>query len=377
MWETRKRWLPLVVGLMLFAFALYRFDSILALVGSFFTIISPFIIGSMLALMINIPMKALDRALSFMDRMPALIKARRALSLTLSVLIVLAITTLLLVVIIPQIITAIDQLIRLIPGLLRDLESWLSQQNENIRDALGVVRTDEGEVRDLFQGAYNILLGGLSHSSGVVISAAGYLVNLVISLVFAIYLLFSKERIKEHLHRFLRALLPQKAEGWVSRVISILVRNYSNFISGQVLIALISSGLSVLVLLVFGFPYAVLIGLITFVAAFIPLFGPFISGLLGVLLVLTVNPAQAPWFLLVYFVVQQLSGSVIYPRIMANAIDLPSIWVLVGVTVGGGIMGITGMFFFIPLVAAAYQLLKEQIKAREAQALAQEGSGFD
>ncbi|HPY95502.1 MAG TPA: AI-2E family transporter, partial [Clostridia bacterium] len=120
-------------------------------------------------------------------------------------------------------------------------------------------------------------------------------------------------------------------------------------------------------LMVFGFPYAVLIGLITFVAAFVPVFGPFISGLLGVLLVLTVAPGQAMWFLLAFFVVQQLAGSVIYPRIMSSAIDIPSIWVLVAVTLGGGIMGIPGMLLFIPLMAVLYRLTAEFVQRRERQ----------
>src|SRR5690606_18059332 len=133
----------------------------------------------------------------------------------------------------------------------------------------------------------------------------------------------------------------------------------SNFLSGQLLQAFISSLMTVAVLMIFGFPYAVLIGLITFVAAFIPVFGPFISGLLGMLLILTVDPGRTLWFLLAFFTVQQVAGSVIYPRIMSNAIDMPSIWVLVAVTLGGGIMGIPGMLLFIPLTAVTYHLIAE------------------
>ncbi len=362
-----KRWLPPAAGLMLFAFFLYRFDALLALLLTFLSIISPFIIGLFLALLINLPLKQLDCLLSFTDSNPRLKKMKRAITLTLSVLIVSAVIAVLLVVIIPEVIAAVERLIRVIPGLLKDLETWLVERNASLRQTLGLVDTEERDVRSLFQQAYQFLVGGLSYSSGVVLSAAQYLVNLIVDLVFAIYLLFSKERIRDQFTRLLKAALPEKAGNFAIRLVHMLQVAYSNFLAGQLLQALVSSVLTVITLMVFGFPYAVLIGLITFVAAFVPVFGPFISGLLGVLLVLTVAPGQAMWFLLAFFVVQQLAGSVIYPRIMSSAIDIPSIWVLVAVTLGGGIMGIPGMLLFIPLMAVLYRLTAEFVQRRERQ----------
>lgn len=365
MWQEKKRWLPLVISLMLFAFALYRFDAIIALIRTFLAILSPFIIGLFMALLINLPMRQLDKITVFVNKNPALRQARRAVNLTFSLLIVLVVIALLLIVIIPEIIAAVERLIRVIPGLLKNLEIWLIERNANIRSTLGLVETNEGDVRDLFQQAYQFMIGGLSYSSGVVLSAAQYLVNLVVSLVFAIYLLFSKERIRGQLNRLLGAVLPQKAGIQTQRLVRMLTQAYSNFLSGQLLQAFISSLMTVAVLMIFGFPYAVLIGLITFVAAFIPVFGPFISGLLGMLLILTVDPGRTLWFLLAFFTVQQVAGSVIYPRIMSNAIDMPSIWVLVAVTLGGGIMGIPGMLLFIPLTAVTYHLTAEYVQKKE------------
>lgn len=267
--------------------------------------------------------------------------------------------------IIPEVSGAVERLIRVIPGLLKDLELWLTERNANVRQTLGLAETNEGEVRDIFQRAYQFLVGGLSYSSGVVISAAGFLVNLVVGLVFAIYLLFSKEVIQNQFSRLLRSLLPPRVSRRALEISRMLIRAYTNFLGGQLLQAFISSVLTTLVLIIFGFPYAVLIGLITFVSALIPVFGPFISGVLGMLLVLTVSPSQTLWFLLAFFIVQQLSGSVIYPRIMSNAIDIPSIWVLVAVTLGGGIMGIPGMLLFIPLTAVAFHLVSEYVSKKE------------
>ncbi len=375
--QQMKRRLPVIIGLMLFAFALYRFDKILELAKAFLAILSPFIIGTFMALLINLPMRFFDRVLVFKNRSPALLRVKRAFTLTLSLIIVLAIITLLMVVIIPDIAAAVERLIQVIPDLVKNAGTWLSERNENIRSALGLVQTNEDDVRDLFQRAYGFLIGGLSASSGIVYSAAQALLSLVVSLVFAIYLLSSKERIKGQLSRLLHAVLPKKTDAFVQRVIQLLLTAYSNFLAGQCLQAFISSVLTVLVLLIIGVPYAVLIGLITFVAAFIPVFGPYISGLLGMLLILTADPGQTLIFLLVFFIVQQLAGSVIYPRIMSGAIDIPSIWVLVAVALGGGVMGIAGMILFIPLVSVAYRLTAEHVRSREKQTAPDEEKPLD
>ena len=360
-----KRRLWVIISLILFVFFLYRFDSLLQLFQTLLSIISPFIIGFFMALLINLPMKFFEKRWAFMDRTRFLSKARRPLSLTISVLMVTTVITLLLIVIIPEVIAAVERLILRIPDLLKQLEVWLSERNANIRTALGLAEANETDVRGLFQQAYQFLIGGLSYSSGVVVSAAQSIFSLVISLVFAIYLLFSKERLQRQLSRLVRAVLPKKASAFVLRVIRMLVDDYSSFLGGQILQAFITSILTILVLMIFSFPYAVLIGLITFVAALIPVFGPYIAGFLGMLLVLTAAPSQTLWFVLAFFIVQQLVGSVIYPRIMSNAIDIPTLWVLVAVTVGGGIMGIAGMFLFIPIVSVLFHLMEEFVSRRE------------
>ncbi len=363
---SRKN-LGYVIGLMLFAFVLYRFDAVIGLIKSLITIITPFIIGGVLALIINLPMGFIERWLITFRKTAVLQKLRRGISLTLSVLLVAAVVAMLLVFIIPEVVVAVERLIQAVPGILRDLEDWLSRSNVQIRNSLGLAEADESGVRDLFQRAYQFLIGGLSSSSGMVISAAQFVLNVVIGLVFAIYLLFSKERIKAQLSRFLTATLPPRADAFIQRFVHLLVRAYSNFIAGQMLQSLLSSALTAAVLAVFGFPYAILIGLITFVASFIPVFGPYVSGLLGLLLVFTASPAQAGWFVMAFFIVQQLVGSIIYPRIMSGAIAIPSIWVLVAVTLGGGMLGIAGMLLFIPLVAVIYRLTAEFVRGRERQ----------
>lgn len=361
----RDKRIRTIVLLMLFGFFLYRIDLFWGLMSRFLSIVTAFIVGGLTALVINLPMRFLERRLRFVSSGPAR-HIRRAVCLSIATLFVLAVITLLLVVIIPEVLIAVESLINRIPGLLQQLEDWLATYNTNIRALLGVSEANEASVRDLFQRASNFLLGGINYSSTVFISAAQMIVNLVVGLVFAVYLLYSKERIKNQVRSLITAYLPERFVPGTLRFLHMMIATYSGFIGGQCVQSLISGLLIWLFMLIFGFPYPVLIALITFVCAFIPVFGPYIAGAFGALLILTVAPQQALWFLLMYFIIQQLEASLVYPRILSSAIDIPSIWVLVAVTLGGGIMGIAGMLLFIPFAAVLYQLLVADTERRNA-----------
>ncbi len=363
-WQGPDKRYKRIALLMLFGFFLYRIDLLFGLLTQFVGIIAAFIIGLAMALLINIPMEAMEKHLGFLDKRPAGFNIKRTVSLTLSVVIVLTVLTVLMVVIIPEVILTIERLANLVPGLIRDLQTWLSQWDIDLGQVLGMPEMDSASVRDAMGRAYGFLLGGITYSSTVVFSAAQYVINIFIGLVFAIYLLYSKERIKGQIRRVLDAYLPDRHSNRIQYVMSVTIDSYSKFIGGQVIQAFVSAAAVWVFMLIFGFPYALLISLTTFVCAFIPIFGPYIAGLVGLLLVLTIAPHQALWFLLVYFIVQQLESSLVYPRILSNAIDIPSIWVLVAVTVGGGIMGIAGMLLFVPLAAVVYRLLREGTERR-------------
>ncbi len=356
------------LGFLLLAFLLYRIDSVLMLLDRLLAILSPFFLGSLIALIINLPMRSLERKLSFLNRSAALRRLKRPICLTVSVILLFAAVGVMLVVIIPQIAAAVENLIAAVPELLRQLEQWLLERNAGLRSVLGLAETDETAVREQFVKAYNFLLGGLNYSPTLVLSAAQVMVNAAVGLVFATYLLYSKERIRGQLHLAADAWLGRKQGARLKRVAGLLVSAYSSFIGGQCLQALISAFLTWLALLVFGVPYAMLVGLIVFVTAFIPIFGPYISGFIGLLLVFTADASKTLWFIVIFMTVQQAIGSLVYPRIMSSAVDMPSIWVLVAVTAGGGVMGVTGMLLAIPLAAVAYRLLAEKTHSRSASA---------
>lgn len=112
------------------------------------------------------------------------------------------------------------------------------------------------------------------------------------------------------------------------------------------------------------FPYAMMISVVIAVMALIPIVGAFIGCAVGVVVILMSNPLQALWFIVLFLVLQQVEGNLIYPKVVGNSVGLPSIWVLVAVTLGGNMMGITGILLFIPLCSVLYALLRKQVYRR-------------
>lgn len=347
------------VGFLLLVFLLYRIDSVLLVLERLLSILAPFFLGALIALLINLPMRLLEKKLAFLGRASVLGRLRRPVCLAVSVLFLLAAVSVMLLVIIPQTAAAVEDLIEAIPGLLKQLEQWLVQRNAGLRTILGLADTDETAVREQFEKAYSFLLVGLNYSPTVVRSAAQLFVSASVGLVFAIYLLSAKERIRRQFEEAANAWLGKLLGERVRKVVDLLVKGYSAFLGGQCLQALISGVVTWLALLAVGMPYAPLIGLIAFLMAFIPIFGPFISGLAGLLLVFSADTTKSLWFLVIFFTVQQTMGSLVYPRIMSSAVNMPSIWVLVAVTVGGGILGVLGMLLSIPLAGVGYRLFAE------------------
>lgn len=354
--------------LMLFAFFLYRIDLFYHLLLSLIGIMMTFIVGLLMALFINLPMRFMEKRFTWLWQLPLLSKYRRGICLGVSVVLMVSVLSLFLVVIVPEAIEVAETLIRRVPEAIDRLDQLLEKYGISLRQLVGITQTSESTIRDFSQRAGSFLLAGLSQSSTVVFSAAQIVVNLLVGLVFAIYLLYSKERIRGQGAALISAYLPPRHGLAVGRVLDMLVSTYSRFLGGQVIQALVSSGLVWAFMEIFRFPYGVFIALLTFLCAFIPIFGPYIAGSLSALMILTAAPEKTLSFLLVYLVIQQLEASLIYTRILSNAIDMPSIWVLVAVTLGGGIMGVAGMLFLIPLFAVIYRLLAEDTRRRNSKA---------
>lgn len=355
----------------MFYLALNNLDRLGGIVSSFLGLITPFIIGLVIAFILNSPLTFFEkRVFSGLaaHKDPRMHRLVRPLALLCTYAAVLAGVTLLLWFVVPQLVESISKLSNSIPGFLYSLQNWLTETADKFQftDAMWMefLTWFEGMMRSLM-GMLPKILGMLPQVYNVVVSVGGGMFNVLVGLVVSIYLLISKETLLGQLSRLNRAFLPARMAGMLAHAGHITVRTFRNYISGQMTDAVIVGILCVAILSIGGFPYAMLIGVVMGCTNIIPFFGPFIGFVPGFLILLMTSPVRVLVYTIIVVIVQQIDGNFIVPKVVGNSVGLPPLWVLFSVTVGGGLFGIGGMVVGMPAFAVIYQLLGEATRKRE------------
>ncbi len=345
----------------------------IAAVQLIYSVLSPFIAGAIVAFILNLPMRAYERWFFGKAKGKVAKTVKRPVCFVLSFITVALIITVVALAVVPQLTATITMLGRQIPKFVEDTIEYLDKLAKDYPQlAMWVTDLESAEINwdamldkvvaFLRDGVGNVLNSTVSVASGVISG----IWNGVIAVIFAIYILFQKEKLANQGTRIITAFLPEKAAKNVLRVLSLLQKNFSSFITGQCTEALIIGALFIIFMSIFRMPYAVMIGVLIAFTALIPVVGAFIGCGVGAFLILIESPMTALWFVVMFLIIQQIEGNVIYPKVVGNSVGLPSIWVLFAVTVGGSLFGILGMLFFIPVVSTVYLLLRESVDARNA-----------
>jgi len=343
---------------------------------------APFIIGAALAFAINIMMSFLERHIflnQYTKNNTHLQRIRRPVSMILAILIWIAIIVLIFSYGIPQLAQASGRLVSNIQMGMPILADWLehtvlknSPETWKQIEPFFESSLDQIDWNSLLNTVTTFLRSGassvMSDTVNTVWSIAGTLftsvAEAIIALVFACYLLAKKEKYGRQLKKLLYAFLPEKLVAEVLEVSHLCYTTFSRFLTGQCLEACILGTIFFVILSIGRFPYAPLIAVFIGFTALIPIFGAFIGCIVGAFLILTENPLRALIFIIIFLVVQQIEGNLIYPRVVGGSIGLPGIWTLVAVTVGGSLFGIIGMLVFIPLSSVFYKLLRREVNRR-------------
>lgn len=339
--------------------------------GKIWSLIAPFVIGAAIAFVFNVPMRAIEKQLEDIRKEGI----RRGLSIILTIAALLLLVTFVVELLIPQINLTIDSLRQTIPAFVeRTAVKMKIFMDENPELRAWVQEAFNLESIDWSQMLKNTLsLVGDSVSSvmgsavSVIGNLTGALVNLVISIAFAIYCLARKDILARQGRRILYSILPEHTTDEIIRVLRLTNVTFSNFISGQCLEACILGGLFAVAMLIFKMPYIPLVSVIIAVTALIPVVGAFVGCIVGAFFILVNDPIQALSFIAMFLVIQQLENNLIYPRIVGTSIGLPGMWVLVAVTIGGELMGVGGMLAMIPLASVCYALAREFTNKRLAE----------
>lgn len=331
---------------------------------------TPLLIGCALAYVINILMEFFEKWYDKLFKVEVARKIKRVVCLILAFLSLAGIITLIINLVLPELINCIASFIRLIPGALQTVvdivgEEQLLQMFPELQNGF-----DFSSVSTQVEQLIKTVLGGVGGAVGSIMNAVtsvvSVVVNVVIGLIFSLYVLLDKESLGRRCKTLISTYIP-KASDRIFYVTQVLDDSFHSFIVGQCLEAVVLGALCVIGMLIFRFPYAVMIGVFIGFTALIPIAGAYIGAAVGAVMILTVSPIQALEFLVFIVVLQQLEGNLIYPRVVGKSIGLPGIWVLTAITIGGGVLGVGGMLLAVPLFAAGYRLLREDVERRKQQ----------
>lgn len=331
----------------------------------------PFVLGCALAFLLNMPMRFVERKL--FDSLPEtkkkkLKKIQRPCSLLLSLILVIAVVMVVILVVVPQLGTTIVELSKSISDFWPKVQEWVIRMFEDNPQVEEWVIGIEMDWDQLIQKAIEFLKSGagtlLGSTYSVALSVVNGVTNFVIAFVFAIYILLQKEKLSSQIQKVLYAFLPARRVEQIRKVCLLTNKTFSSFFAGQCVEAVLLGSMFVVSMVILNFPYALLVGVLIAFTALIPIFGAFIGCGVGAFLILMENPMQAVGFVVLFLVLQQIEGNLIYPHVVGGSVGLPSIWVLAAVSLGGSLMGIVGMLVFIPLVSVLYSLFRSYVYKR-------------
>lgn len=289
----------------------------------------------------------------------------RILSLIVTYIIFLAILSLFFGTVIPQISDSIITLKdKIMGGYLTAAQTWIETQLAENPILSSDFFTEQLEqlseyVSDFIDWIYNNINNIVSSVTSFAASFATEIKNILLGVIFAIYFLLFKENLLAQITKFFRALLSERAYSRAEHYVKVTDRTFGGFINGKLLDSLIIGILCFVIMSIFRMPYAPLISMIVGITNVIPFFGPFIGAIPSTFIVLIADPSMTLWFILLVFLLQQLDGNIIGPKILGDFVGLNALWVIISITVMGGLFGVFGMFLGVPTFAVIYYIVKE------------------
>ena len=364
--ENMKKIRHLIVFTALIILCFWKYTIVFQAVKFVIGVVFPFILGGAIAFVFNVPMHFIENRLiqeKWKEKYKIVRKTARPVSLVLTIIFVIGIVGGVLFGVLPQLTGTIAKLGYSIQTFIPKVQEWANDWFHNNKEVMAYVnqlefnwdKVIEVAVDWVSNGAGNIVESGVTAAVNIVSGFATF----IIAFVFACYILLQKEKLGVQAKKVLFAFVQKGRAEAAIEVCSLTYRTFSNFLTGQCMEAVILGTMFVIAMSIFKMPYAWLIGILIAFTALIPIFGAFIGCAVGTFLIFMIHPIQALWFIVLFLVLQQIEGNLIYPHVVGNSVGLPSIWVLAAVSIGGSLMGVVGMLIFIPIVSVLYALFRE------------------
>lgn len=376
----RKQCFKAGVTVFLLFLLIHYWEKVMSVTGLVIGAATPLFVGLVIAYIINILMSFYERYYFKKSTHSVVLKAKNPVCLFLAIfsfiLIISAITGL----VVPELVSCVTLIISDIPPAMESLLSSEVFKELAPEDLYAQLRGVDWKtlINDVMKFVTNGIGSTMNTVVTVVSTAVSNVVTGVLALIFAIYFLLGKESLLAQSKRLLENYLPKKHVLKVNYVAGVVNDSFHRYIVGQFTEAIIIGVMCMVGMLIFQFPYAGMIGALIGFTALIPVAGAYIGAIVGFIMIFTVSPVKALLFIVFIVVLQQVEGNLVYPKVVGGSLGLPAVWVLAAVTIGGGLMGIMGMLIGVPIAAAVYRLIREDVARRERkQELAKKAENAD
>lgn len=365
--ETVKQIRGLIVFTALLIVCLWKYDVVMDAFRFVLNILYPFLLGVAIAFVLSVPMNFVERKLFTERKLPKKYKRKYARGISLLIILsgVIGLLAIIMFGLIPQLAGTFASLGKSIQDFIPQLQEWADHWFHNNKEIMNVVNNLEFDWNKVMEAAMEFLKNGAGSMLESTINTAKNIIGAVgtffIAFVFAMYILLQKEKLGRQAKKVLFAFVRKGRAEAALEVLALTYKTFSSFLTGQCVEALILGSMFVIAMTLLRLPYALLTGIVIAFTALIPIFGAFIGCAVGAFLIFMVSPVQTLIFIVLFLVLQQIEGNLIYPHVVGNSVGLPSIWVLAAVSIGGSLMGIVGMLIFIPLMSVFYALFREVV----------------
>ena len=368
---NRKTIFTICLAILLLYLCIHYLPAAGALVGKLLAVASPLFMGAIIAYIVNLIMRRVEGGWFPNSQKKWIRRCKRLLCMILSYLIFLAVLALVLWLVIPQFINCITTFLEILPAWLSAVVDFFTGRDllpAPIAQFLNSVNWNQ-LVNDLIGRFSSGFTGIMQFLISTVTSVFSFVISAFLSIIFSAYFLLEKEHILSQLNRLVKCFLPKRAYEKTVYAARVFNQSFRGYIVGQSIEAVILGCLCGLGMLIFKIPYAAMIATLIAFTALIPVAGAYIGAIIGAFMILTESPIKALIFVVFLVILQQLEGNLIYPKVVGTRMGLPGVWVLAAVLIGGGLMGVMGMFFGVPIAGAIYRIVGDLLRKKEEEAL--------
>lgn len=358
--QTIRMILSIITYTVLLIYLINHAGVIIYLLKTIISLLFPFLLGCGIAFVINIPMRGIENKL-FKNENGKLYNSRRAISMMISYVLAICVVLIVVFVVFPEMADTLSKIKDKLPVFAGDAKAWILKYTEKYPDIAAKIMSiniDWNEIGNMFKDNSSTIISTTVNIFSSIISGV---VNVFVGIVFSIYILAQKEKLGRQTKLVCYALFKESTADELMVFGKIANDTFSKFFTCQFREGGILGAMFVIAMSILQLPYPLTIGILIAFTALIPIFGAFIGLFIGAFLILVEAPKLVLWFVILFFALQFVENYFIYPKLVGGDIGLSAIWVLLAVIVGGDLMGVVGMFVFIPLMSVAYAYIRSII----------------